>query len=369
MKWFRNAAVAAVLCSTCLAAAAQHYVQTNLVSDVPGAAQFTDPDLVNAWGMSRAAGSPWWVSDNGTGKTTLYNGAGVKQGLVVTIAAPDGSTDPATPTGQVNNGTAGFVVTNPKTGNKGPARFIFVTEDGTISGWNPTADPTHSIIAVDNSGSAIYKGVAMLTTNAGTFLYAANFKSGMIDVFDSLWKPANVSIGDPSLPPGYAPFNVQAIGSSLFVSFAKVGDLPDELHGKGLGYVDEFDADGTLVRRFEHGPWLNAPWGMAMAPASGFGEFSGALLVGNFGSGRLVAYDRNTGEFLGFLHGARGPLVIDGLWGISFGGNTANNGTATTLYFAAGPNDEQHGLFGTLTAAPEQDDASDQDGAADHAHK
>lgn len=357
MKWFRTAAVAAILCSTCLASWAQHYVQTNLVSDVAGAAQFTDPDLVNAWGMSRSAGSPWWVSDNGTGKTTLYNGSGVKQGLVVTIAAPSGSTEPATPTGQVSNSTSGFVVTNPQTGNSGPARFIFVTEDGTISGWSPAADPSHSIIAVDNSATAIYKGVAMLTTDHGTFLYAANFKQGTIDVFDSQWKPVTMSMGDASLPPGYAPFNVQAIGSSLFVAYAKVGDLPDEQHGKGLGYIDEFDSSGTLVRRFEHGPWLNAPWGMALAPA-GFGAFGSAVIVGNFGSGQLVAYDRNSGALLGFLHGARGPLVIDGLWGLAFGGNTLNNGSANSLYFTAGPNDEQHGLFGFLTAAP--DDTTDQ---------
>lgn len=356
MKWFRNAAIAAILCSACLAAMAQHYVQTNLVSDVPGAAQFPDPDLVNAWGMSRGAGTPWWVSDNGTGKTTLYNGAGVKQPLVVTIATPDGSTEPATPTGQVFNGTNGFVVTNLKTGKSGPARFIFATEDGTISGWNPAADATHSIIGVDNSASAIYKGLAILTTDSGTFVYAANFKAGTVDVFDSQWHPANVSIGDASLPPGYAPFNVQAIGSTLFVAYAKVGDLPDEQQGKGLGYIDEFSADGTLLRRYEHGPWLDAPWGMALAPATGFGKYSGTLIVGNFGSGRLVAYDRNTGAFLGFLHGAKGPLVIDGLWGIAFGGGTPNNGAATALYFAAGPNDEQHGLFGTLTAAPNDDD-------------
>jgi uncharacterized protein (TIGR03118 family) len=355
MKWLKKAAVAAALCSICLAASAQHYVQTNLVSDVPGAAQHTDPDLVNAWGMSRGPGTPWWVSDNGTGKSTLYNAAGVKQGLVVTIAAPSGSNDAATPTGQVFNSTTGFVVTNTATGKSGAARFIFVTEDGTISGWNPAADSTHSIIGVDNSGNAIYKGVAMLTSSSGTFLYAANFKGGTVDIFDSKWQPVTSSIVDPSLPPGYAPFNVQAIGSSLFVSYAKVGDLPDEEHGKGLGYVDEFNADGTLLHRFEHGPWLNAPWGMALAPATGFGQYSGALIVGNFGSGNLVAYDRNTGAFLGFVHGARGPLVIDGLWGIAFGGNTATNGAANALFFTAGPNDEQHGLFGFLTAAPDDD--------------
>ena len=347
------------------AALCQHYVQTNLVSDVPGVAAKTDSDLVNAWGMSRTATSPWWVSDNGTGLATLYNSAGVKQSLKVTIAPPPGGADPATPTGQVNNGTTGFVV--PKnagpTTPKGPARFIFATEDGTISGWNPTADATHSLIGVDNSENtvgathaAIYKGLAILTVGSTTRLYAANFKGGTVDVFDSNWEPVTgVTLADPTLPPGYAPFNVQALGTSLFVAYAKVGDLPDELHGKGLGFVDEFDANGTLLRHFEHGPWLNAPWGMAIAPATGFGEFSGALIVGNFGSGRLVAYDRNSGEFLGFLHGARGPLVIDGLWGISFGAG-GSNGLPTELFFAAGPNDEEHGLFGKLVAKPDDDD-------------
>lgn len=366
-RWLRRALLALLVCAIPLSALAQHYVQTNLVSDLPqsvsGATQPPDPDLVNAWGMSRTATSPWWVSDNGTGKATLYNASGVKQGLVVTIATPDGDTDPATPTGQVAGPGTGFNVSvkdasgNTKTGT---SRFIFATEDGTVSGWNPAVAGTHSIIAVNNAGSAIYKGLAILATANGTFLYAADFKGAKVAVFDSNWQPVNASFVDASLPPGYAPFNVQALGSSIFVAFAKVGDLPDEQHGKGLGYVDEFDATGNLVRRFEHGPWLNAPWGMALAPAAGFGEFSGDLIVGQFGSGHLVAYDRNTGEFLGFLHGARGPLVIDGLWGLSFG-NAGNNGAGTQLFFSAGPNDEQHGLFGFLTAKPgDGDDGSDE---------
>ena len=352
--------------ATCLAvvllvpvlAAGQHYIQTNLVSDVPGAAASTDPDLVNAWGMSRSGTSPWWVSDNGTGKATLYNGAGVKQGLVVTIAPPPGGSDPATPTGQVFNATgSGFVVSKMVAGvqKSGTSRFIFATEDGTISGWSPTVDGTHSLIAVDNSATAIYKGLAILTLSGTTRLYAANFKAGTVDVFDTDWQPVtSVTFADPTLPPGYAPFNVQALGTSLFISYAKVGVLPDEQHGKGFGFVDEFDFNGVLIRHFQHGPWLNAPWGMASAPASGFGEFSGALLVGNFGSGQIVAYDRNSGEFLGFLHGARGPLTIDGLWGLAFG-NAGSDGLPTELFFTAGPNDENDGLFGKLTAAPDRD--------------
>ena len=343
-----------------VAAWAQHYIQTNLVSNVDGVAAHPDTDLVNAWGMSRTATSPWWISDNGTGKATLYNSLGVKnQNVIVTIAPPPGSTDPATPTGQVANTTgAGFTVSETVAGvtKSGSSRFIFATEDGTISGWNPTVNAAHSIIGVDKSSSAIYKGLAILTTDSGTFLYAANFKAGTVDVFGSDWQPVtSVTFADPTLPPGYAPFNIQALGTSLFVAYAKVGDLPDEQAGKGLGYVDEFDANGTLLRHFEHGPWLNAPWGLAIAPATGFGEFNGALIVGNFGSGRLVAYDGNSGAFLGFLHGAKGPLVIDGLWGIAFGAG-GSNGLPTELFFTAGPTDEHDGLFGKLTADPKRTD-------------
>lgn len=337
-------------------ASGQHYMQTNLTSDQAGVATNMDAHLVNPWGLSRGTTTPWWASDNGTGLSTLYSGTGVAAALVVTVPTSDPNVSPTgTPTGTVVNVGTGFDLAA-----NAPARFMWVTEDGTISGWNPAVAGTHSIIAVNNAGSAIYKGLAILATANGTFLYAADFKGAKVAVFDSNWQPVNASFVDASLPPGYAPFNVQALGSSIFVAFAKVGDLPDEQHGKGLGYVDEFDATGNLVRRFEHGPWLNAPWGMALAPAAGFGEFSGDLIVGQFGSGHLVAYDRNTGEFLGFLHGARGPLVIDGLWGLSFG-NAGNNGAGTQLFFSAGPNDEHHGLFGFLTAKPgDGDDGSDE---------
>lgn len=292
------------------------------------------------------------------GKATLYNASGVKQGLVVTIQAPPGDANPATPTGTVfNSSGAGFAVSN---GTKSaPARFLFVTEDGTINGWSPTVDGTHALIAVDNSThGAIYKGVTFAQIGSATYLYAANFAQGQVEVYDSTWNLHTTSGGfvDAALPAGYAPFNVQSIGNDVYVNFAKVGDLPDELHGKGLGYVDKFDSDGHLLMRFEHGPWLNAPWGLALAPA-GFGELSNRLLVGNFGSGRIAAYDTSSGEFVGFLHGAKGPLVIDGLWAIFFG-NAGANGTPNTLFFSAGPNDEQHGLFGTLTAVADSEDDS-----------
>ncbi|HEU5450881.1 MAG TPA: TIGR03118 family protein [Terriglobales bacterium] len=346
-----------------LAAAAQHYQQTNLVSDVPGLAAHPDDDLVNAWGLTRGPTTPWWVNDNGSGVSTLYNAAGVKNTAIrVTIPPPPGSTDPSTPTGIAFNGSgSGFVVT--ANGKSGSARFLFATEDGSISGWNPTVDAANSVITVPNFGAAIYKGLTIATnSNGATLLYAANFSQGRVDVFDSTWQPASTTGGfvDAALPAGYAPFNVQEIGGAIYVSFAKVGDLPDEQHGKGLGFVDKFDTDGNLLMRFEHGPWLDAPWGLAIAPA-GFGQFSGDLLSGQFGSGRIAAYDPNSGEFVGFLHGPRGPLVIDGLWALAFGGGNATSGPANTLFFTAGPNDEQHGLFGTLTAIKDDNDGDGHD--------
>src|SRR5262245_18194830 len=279
------AAVAIVLLTA--TAMAQHYKQTNLVSDVPGLAANPDLALVNAWGLARGDATFWWINDNGTGVATLYDATGTKQSLTVIIPPPMGSTAMATPTGMVFNGSGEFVVSGAS--NSGTALFIFDTEDGTISGWNPSADLNHAILEVDNSGSAIYKGLAIATLDGATFIYAANFQSGKIDVFDSNWQPATVPGGfvDASLPPGFAPFNIQNIGGNLFVAFAKQGKLPDELHGRGLGFVDKFDSAGHLLMRMQHGPWLNAPWGLALAPPN-FGKFSNHLLVGQFGSGRIA---------------------------------------------------------------------------------
>ena len=330
-------------------ATAQHYQQTNLVSDIPGVASKTDPQLVNAWGLARGAASPWWVNDNGTGVSTLYNSSGTKQSLVVNIPPPTSSTATATPTGIIFSGGNGFVVSGPN--GSGAALFIFDTEDGTISGWSPNADPTHAILEVDNSATAVYKGLAIANFNNARLIYAADFRTGKIDVFDANWHPTTVPGGflDSSIPPKFAPFNIQNIGGNLFVAYAKQGELPDEQAGQGLGFVDEFDSGGNLLIRLQHGPWMNAPWGMALAP-SDFGEFSNHLLIGQFGSGRIAAFDAKTGEFSGFLHGARGPLEIDGLWALVFGGGQPNNGSANTLFFTAGIDDEAHGLFGTLTA-------------------
>jgi len=266
------------------------------------------------------------------------------------VNVPPASGSPAgtigTPTGIVFNAVnTEFLLSTAATSG---ARFIFATEDGTISGWNAG---TAALIKVNNNSTAIYKGLAIGRVGTAQYLYAANFKAGTVDVFDSAWAPAQLRVDqfvDPLLPSGYAPFNVQNINGDLIVTFAKVGDLPDEVDGRGLGFVDKFSSNGTLLMRFQHGPWLDAPWGVALSPA-GFGKFSNNLLVGNFGSGEIDAFDPATGEFLGRLHSERGILVIPGLWGISFGGDTLNNGSSKTLFFAAGIDDEEHGLFGTLT--------------------
>lgn len=326
------------------------YQQTNLVSDVPGLAMFTDPNLVNAWGMSFGQNTFIWVSDNGTGVATLYDGNGTKQSLVVTIPAPPGSTGPSAPTGQLFNDGASFQLAPNK-----PALFIFVTEDGTISGWNPGVNGTNAVLEVDRSTiGAVYKGVAF--NNSKDRLYAANFRFGTIEVFDASWTLID-SFTDPSVPPGYAPFNIQNVDGTIYVTFAKQNaERHDDVAGPGQGFVDVLDpATNTFTRLISghpgHAP-LNSPWGLALAPTSGFGEFSGALLVGNFGDGAINAFDLSTGTFLGQLRRATGGFVkIDGLWALVFGKGGTRNGPATTLFFTAGPNDESHGLFGKLEAA------------------
>ena len=344
--------------SSVLPASAAGFQQTNLVSDIPGLAQITDPDLVNAWGISQSSGSPFWISDNGTGLSTLYAvpGSGppsvMKQGLIVTMQ-PGSSA----PTGQVFNSTGGFNLTN---GNGSPALFLFASEDGAISGWNPGAG-TSNVIQV-NSPDAVYKGLAISNFNssggpvAGT-LYATNFHSGAIDAFDSSFMPTLAGADDfvdPSLPKGYAPFNDSVINGKLYVTYA-MQDLAkhDDVPGLGHGFVDIFNLDGTGEQRLVSGGALDSPWGLALAPA-GFGPFGGDLLVGNFGNGMINAYDATTGAWLGALDGTDGnPLAIDGLWGLKFGNGAAGGGSLSSLYFTAGPNGESDGLFGSLTAVPE----------------
>jgi len=339
---------------------AQHYQRTDLVSDVPGLAAATDANLVNPWGLISSPTSPWWVSDNGKGVSTLYNGAGAKQSLTVTVATPPGDPNPATPTGVVFNGSSDFQLVSgtPSTA----ARFIFVTEDGTVSGWNPSVAPTNSVLKVNNSGSAIYKGATIAQAGGINFLCVANFSNASVDVFDTNFMPMTQPAGafvDPNLPEGFAPFNVQNIGGNIYVAFAKQdAEKHDEVAGRKLGFVDVFDGSGTLLQRFENGPWMNAPWGLAVAP-SHFGKASGELLVGMFGSGQIATFDTATGEFEGLLRDRHGkPIEIDGLWALRFG-NGAGAGPATTLFFTAGIDEEGHGLFGAITPIPKTDDEDD----------
>jgi uncharacterized protein (TIGR03118 family) len=320
------------------------YTVRNLQSDVPGQAEHTDPDLVNGWGMSHSATSPWWVSDEGTNKSTLYNGnTGLKQSLVVTVAGG--------PTGQVFNGSSDFVVS--MGGVSGPARFIFATEDGHIAGWNPAVNATNAINAV-TTPDAIYLGLAIGSVGSVNYLYAANFHAGTVDVFNGTWGPGNLpgTFTDPSLPEGYAPFGIQNIGGLIYVAYAKQNeDGDEEVPCEGCGYVDAFDTAGNFIERVASAGELNAPWGLAMAPAS-FGKFSDDLLVGNFGDGRIHAFHRGEDgwEEHGVMKGTdHRPIKIDGLWGIGFG-NGAAAGPTNTLFFAAGPDDETHGLFGSITA-------------------
>jgi uncharacterized protein (TIGR03118 family) len=328
------------------------YTVTNLVSDGTIPAAHTDTNLVNAWGLTALSTSPWWVANNGTGTSTLYNGDGVAQfgatPLVVSV--------PNAPTGAVGNPTNDFVVS--AGGASGPARFIFATEDGTIRGWNPGVPPpppmpSHQTeLVVDNSAAgSVYKGLAIGSVNGHNFLYANDFVNGKIDVFDKNFQPVNMPFVDPGLPAGYGPFGIQNIGGHLFVTFAKQSGGTDEVHGQGLGFVDEFATDGTFIARVATRGQLNAPWGLAMAPAN-FGRFSGDLLVGNFGDGTINAYAQEDGTWAhrGQLRTAdHTPVTIDGLWGLGFGNGSAS-GATNALYFTAGPDDESHGLFGRIEA-------------------
>ena len=321
------------------------YTVHNLSSNVPGLATHTDPDLQNGWGLSMPATGPWWVADNGTGKATLYSADGTKQGLVVTIVN-------GAPTGTVFNASTGFVLS--ANGKSGAARFLFSSESGTISGWNPAVDGTNSVVGAMNS-DAVYKGLAIATAASGPQLYATDFAGGKVDVFNASFGKGVASGGfaDPNLPAGYAPFGIQNVGGMLVVTYAKQqAGSDDEAHHQGFGVVDAFDTDGNLISRVATHGQLNAPWGIARAPAD-FGEFSGDLLIGNFGDGQINAYAQQadgTWERAGGLRDSSGRQIsIDGLWGIGFG-NNGTAGPANTLYFAAGPNDEADGLYGSITA-------------------
>lgn len=323
----------------------QNYTQTTLSSDGSVTAPNVDTHLVNPWGMSRATDNAWWISDNATGLSTLYDGSGVTQSLVVTI--PSGSSGTGSPTGTIYNGSTSFAVTP---GN--PAAFLFCTEDGTVSGWNPTANFGSAIITINHPG-AVYKGLTAAVVNNTQYLYVANFNSGMIETYDGNFAPVDlgfVAFRSPQASRlGFAPYNVQNIGGNLFVTYAKQDAAKhDSVSGAGLGFVAAFTPQGRMIREFQFGPYLNAPWALALAP-SDFGSFSHDLLVGNFGSGQILAFNAETGVYEGTLADPNNnPIAIGGLWGISFGGS-ATTGAFNTLYYTAGPNGETHGVFGSLT--------------------
>jgi uncharacterized protein (TIGR03118 family) len=317
------------IASSAYPAAASGYVETTLVTDV------TDPnhDLVNPWGISLSPTSPFWISDNGTGKATLYNSAGVKQqGLVVSM--PAGSFNV---TGQVFNGTAG---------NFHGDAFVFATENGTITGWRGALGSTAETLFT--VAGAIYKGLAIST--AKDTLYGANFKAGTIDVFSSAGLTASFS--DPTVPAGYAPFNVQNVNGKLYVTYALRGATGDDVAGAGHGYVSVFDPVAHTFSRLVSQGVLDSPWGLAFAPTT-FGALSGDLLVGNFGDGTINAFNPLNGTFLATLSDGNGtPLVNDGLWGLIVG-NGGSGGSLSSLYITAGPNGETGGLFARIDAVPE----------------
>jgi uncharacterized protein (TIGR03118 family) len=351
---------------------AQAYKQTNLASDIQGLAQNPpngrpDAQLLNPWGLIASPTSPWWLSDNNAGVSTLDDGQGVKQGLVVNIPSPVNGVA-GTPTGIVFTGASGFMFQ--AKGVTASSVFTFVTEDGTIVAWGPGIGPdlpNDAFVVVDNSTnptaatSAVYKGAAIAQMTAGGpfFLYVANIRSGRIEVYDTNFKPVNLggdndrsdAFLDRAIPEGFAPFNVQDVNGDLYVTYAKQNATKhDDVDFPGFGFVDKFSPKGKLLQRLEKGPWLNAPWGVALAPAN-FGFFSNHLLIGNAGSGQIAVYDVNSGRFDGLLRDANGHAIQnDRLWALRFGNDQAA-GPSNWLYFTAGISDEAHGLFGFFTAA------------------
>src|SRR5882762_6902782 len=355
---------------------AQRYTQKNLVSDVPQPDNadktkvLVDANLKNPWGLTRSpGGSPWWVANNNSGTSTLYDGNGNPRSLVVTVPPPGFA--PGTqsaPTGVVFNGSpTDFLLAPGK-----QAIFIFATEDGSISGWNPGVNPptsvTNAILKVDNSDNgsangAVYKGATSGEVNGKRFLYVTNFRSARVEVYDTNFKRVHLdedafdpdgdgdddNRGAERIPHGFAPFNIQNIGGTLFVTYAKQNAARhDDVAGDGLGFVHLFTPSGKHIGHLQHGPWMNATWGVVWTTRD-FGEFSNAILVGNFGSGWIAAFNGFTYKFMGFVKNPDDSiLTIDGLWSITFG-NDATAGLANTLFFTAGINGEQDGLFGTIT--------------------
>jgi uncharacterized protein (TIGR03118 family) len=326
----------------------QTYLQTNLVSDLPGMALLTDTNLVGAWGITRSGTSPWWVNTTDSGLSLVFNGAG--QPLSVVVAIPP--TNPATASGIVFNSGTGFEVAS-----NTPAHFIFATLNGTISGWNNNQSNTDlAVLKVDNSGKASYSGITLAQNHGQDFLYAANFRQDRVDVFDSTFSPVSLPAGaftDHKVPKNLSVFNIQLVGESLYVTYAPTNVFGGGT-GPGQGFVDVFDVNGKLLHRLQHGLWMNAPWGVAQAPAD-FGLLRNRILVGMLGSGAIAAFEPRRWEFQDFLRDTDAlPVVIEkGLWGLGFG-NGANAGPTNTLYFASDFmfGGQFHGLFGSLTVGP-----------------
>jgi uncharacterized protein (TIGR03118 family) len=345
---FRHALLAAAALVAAAPAHAGSFTQSNLTSDGYIVTPNTDANLKNPWGISFSPTGPFWVSDNNSGLTTLYNTAGAPQSLVVTIPPVNGNPI-GSPTGQVFNPGTGFVVT--EGANSGPAAFLFDTEDGTISGWNPSVDAANAVIAVnDSANGAVFKGLALYTDAKGaTYLLAADLFNGVVDVFDTNFKLVR-SFRDKNLEAVYAPHNVAVLNGNIYVAYAWVNhDRNDVVPHQHWGVVEQVDISGHIVHKRKGGV-LNAPWGLAIAP-KGFGRFAGDLLVGNFGDGRITAYTTDTLMEKGQLMSApKTPIAISGLWGLIVG-NGGSGGSASDVYFTAGPNNEADGLFGSLSYA------------------
>jgi uncharacterized protein (TIGR03118 family) len=378
---------------------AQHYQQTNLVSDLSSTgAKVIDPNLRNSWGLTRSSTSPWWIGNNNSGTATLYdgagdpinifpdlspdpNGSGIVSPFMNSVVVPSPGFAPGTqsaPTGVVFNGNAADFLLNKGVPAGKPAIFLFATEDGTISGWNPAVNvPAGShppsidaVLEVDNSDNgsakgAVYKGATTADVNGATFLYVTNFRTAEVEVYDANFNRVHLNDDafDPNgdgdhdgddqgaerVPHGFSPFNIQNIGGILFVTYAKQ-DAPrhDPVGGAGLGFVELFTPAGKHIGHLEHGDWMDAPWGVVWTTRD-FGGFSNSILVGNFRSGWIAAFNGFTHKFLGFVKNPDDSRVfIDGIWSLTFG-NDATAGPANTLFFTAGPNNETDGLFGTLT--------------------
>jgi uncharacterized protein (TIGR03118 family) len=345
---FAPLTLALLLASTSVSAASL-FKQRNLVSDGGVPAAHVDHNLVNGWGVAFNPLGFVWVADADGMVSTLYDGDGNVQPLVVQIPSPTMSIG-GHPTGIVFNGSSGFVATH--NGVSGPSRFLFATEQGVIAAWAPNVDSTHAIRMVNRSSvGTSYKGLALSAGGSGQLLYAADFAHGHVDVFDSSFHPVSLPTGafvDANLPKGFAPFGIQAIGGDIYVTYAlRESGGTDEVAGPGLGYVDVYTPNGHFIRRVASGGCLNAPWGIALAPA-GFGVYSNKLLIGNFGDGRINAFHPTSGSALGPLRNSGGAAIhIDGLWGMQFGNGFANQ-PVNTLFFASGPAGESHGLYGRL---------------------